>query len=223
MAGSGPLMDKSSQLMQMAGFTSFLASSFEKEVTSLFLDRVQEHYPGFSSWIKEQNQPHLLEGSRLMEEFIQKSLEARNREALLDELAVEYASLFLGAGETPVPVIESVYLGVDHILYEKPYFEVIDFYQEHGYEKPQDFQEPEDHLAIELDFYALQLHGAIWAREAGNEKEAQLRLEIAQKFKKEHLELWVPQACNDLFKAAATPFYLGIAHMTMGLIAAPLS
>jgi TorA maturation chaperone TorD len=222
MVGSGPMMNNSDQLEQMAGFTSFLASSFEKEVDPLLLDRIQEHFPDFSSWIKGQNQPHLLEGSRLMEEFIQKSLEAKNQEAFLDELAVEYAGLFLGAGESPVPVIESVYLGVDHILYEKPYFEVIDFYQEHGYEKPQDFQEPEDHLAIELDFYALQLHGAVWAKEAGNEKEVQQRLEIAQKFKKEHLELWVPQACNDLFKAAVTPFYLGIAHLTMGLIAAPL-
>lgn len=216
MANSGPI-SQSQPTSQMAGLVSFLASSFEKEVDSTFLDRIREHFPSFSAWIKEQNQPHLLEGAGLIERFIG-TASARDPESLLDELAVEYAGLFLGAGVTPVPVIESVYLGPDHILYEKPYFEVLEFYAEHGYQKPEHVQEPEDHMAVELDFYALQLHAAVWADEAGNEEEAQRRLDIAQRFKTAHLQAWVPQACDDLFRAATTPFYLGIAHLTLGLI-----
>jgi len=94
----------------------------------------------------------------------------------------------------------------------------LEHYRRWSYKKPENFTEPEDHLANELDFLAHQIRNAAWALEKGDEGDCQLRLAAAEEFIQDHLNRWVPEASQALIKATQNPFYLGIAYFTFGFL-----
>jgi TorA maturation chaperone TorD len=197
---------------------TFLVLAFQKEVDAAFLETILEAYPELRNWAEGQGQPDLLEGSRLLAQVVQQASEPDKRPALLEQLAVEFASLFHGVGLNPVDLIESVYLGDEHTLFEAPYFDVVEHYRWWNYEKPQNFTEPEDHIANELDFLAFQIRNAAWALEKGDVDDYQMRITASKDFIQDHLNRWAPEVSSALIKASQNPFYLATAHLTAGLL-----
>lgn len=203
---------------QWAELATFISRAYEKEVDEPFLQVIMEAAPDLLKWAQSQSVPELLEGSRLLEQFLQQAADPKNRPELIEELAVEFASLFYGVGINPVNVIESVYLGEEHILYEAPYFEVVEFYRQWDYEKLQNFNEPEDHIANELDFLAFQIRSAAWDMERGNLENSQRRINAAKDFLREHLNRWALDVSQAIVNATQIPFYLSVAYFTIGLL-----
>ena len=137
---------------------------------------------------------------------------------LLTDLAAEYASLFLNAGPSPVYLVESVYLGKHHLLYEEPYFEVLDAYKTLGFEKSPKFKEPEDHLAVELEFMAKLIDLTMQNLDENNLEYAKGYLKLQKEFLDDHLIKWVPQLCQKLEEASSNKFYKSLAKLLHGLI-----
>lgn len=124
--------------------------------------------------------------------------EVSDKTEWFDYLAAAYAELFLGVSEEPIAPYESVYLGAERTLHEKQYFEVKQFMSENGFEKPYDFHESEDHLAMEWRFVAYLLESS--------------QAEAASRFITEHLSLWNDSACNDFIaRDDSNGFYTGCA------------
>jgi TorA maturation chaperone TorD len=145
------------------------------------------------------------EGSRaalfLLDEAL-RGLPAEIGGDLLDDLAADYADIYLNYGLRAAPN-ESIWLDEDNLAMQAPMFEVRSLYQRHGLQVPDWRRRADDHLVHELQFLAHLLDP-----EAGD------TLGEAAAFLDEHLLLWLPDFSARVAQRCATPFYAGLAAVT---------
>lgn len=136
-----------------------------------------------------------------------------------EELAIEYARLFLATGSHIAPY-ESVF--VRSWAEEKPQLwgeatvEVTRFYQEAGLEL-REGQIP-DHVGIELEAMAVMAESEAAKLESGDRAGAGRLEELQQQFCKEHLKRWVPEFCEEVLRKAESGFYRSMAVLTASLV-----
>lgn len=205
-----------------AAIYTFLSRAFRVEVDENFLQSIVAIEPTIRSLADSQNgeEEELEEGGRELLEFARKvkGLSDHERGRLLTDLAVEYASTFLGVGLEHVYLVESVYLGKDHLLYEEPFHAVLEAYKSLGFEKAKDFSEPEDHVAVEFDFMAKLCQWTSQNLEKQDIENAIAYLNLQKEFLGDHVLRWVPDLCRKLGDAATTGFYKALAHLTLGFV-----
>jgi TorA maturation chaperone TorD len=216
-----PIAEASRVNVTRAAVYSFLSRAFKIEVDERFLMNIAEIEPTLRLLSESQASHELKEASRLLAEFTKQSkgLRGEKKEGLLTDLAAEYASLFLGVGPKPVHLVESVYLSKDHLLYQQPYHEIIQAYRSLGYEKEKGFHEPEDHVAVEFDFMANLCRWTSKTLNDGEVEKAIAYLNLQKELLRDHLNQWVPLLCQELEKAASSPFYKALAQLTNGFTA----
>jgi anaerobic sulfite reductase subunit A len=133
----------------------------------------------------------------------------------IENLAADYASLFLGIGRDPAHPYESTYLSQDRIIMGEPRDEVLRMYRTEGLEKVVCFKEPEDHIAIELEFMAFL---CLKTQQALNRATGDLGLGLMEtqiEFFEKHLKSWIPRFCDDIVKHASKyDFYQAMADIT---------
>jgi putative dimethyl sulfoxide reductase chaperone len=134
----------------------------------------------------------------------------------VDALVSDYNHLFVGPAKLLAAPWESVYVDRERMLFQRTTLEVKGWYERFGLERETAYNEPEDHIGLELGFLAhLALLGA---RERDDERLARL-LEAQRTFLAEHPQRWVPNWCRDVEKHARTAFYRGIGRLTRGVMA----
>lgn len=138
-----------------------------------------------------------------------------------DELAVDYAVTFLGAGTAKGTSMAlpfaSVYTSSKRILMQEARDRAVAAYSAKGLQtSPQLAGLPEDHLAILLDFMSFLCRStkALAERDDFDEPGFKNALREQQAFLKQQLLNWVPLFCADVEKLAQTPFYRGVARLT---------
>lgn len=133
---------------------------------------------------------------------------ARRGPTARQDLAVDYARIFLAAGvyegDTAVPY-ESVYTSPEGIMMQDSRDDVVRIYRRNGLVIPLDLQVPEDHLAFELEFMA-HMSGRIAKALAAGEDAAPL-MEEQRAFIDGHLLNWVPSLLERVEAFAKLPFY----------------
>jgi putative dimethyl sulfoxide reductase chaperone len=131
-----------------------------------------------------------------------------------DELPTEaeFNRLFVGPGKLPAPPYESVWRSEDRLLMQAAAQTVRTFYRAHGAQNTR--PEPEDHLALELEFYAL-----LQQRFAAG-RDQRRHLAAQQRFLTEHLATWVPAFCNAVETHTHSPFYRSLAQSTRRILQA---
>lgn len=133
---------------------------------------------------------------------------ARRGPSARQDLAVDYARIFLAAGvyegETAVPY-ESVYTSPEGILMQDSRDEVVRIYRRNGLVIPLDLQVPEDHLAFELEFMAHMSDRIAKALAAGEDAAGLMSEQLS--FIDEHLLNWVPRLLERVESFAKLPFY----------------
>jgi len=134
------------------------------------------------------------------------------------ELAVEYAGLFLGVWRVPAHPSESAYFTDGQLIMQQPRDEVLKLYRMMGVDKAGQFKEPEDHIALELQFMTHLCEKTNAALKDGDFPEARKCLEVQRDFLNEHLGKWVPKLSADILKSARREFYKAIAKITEGYI-----
>ena len=135
-----------------------LSRGFGLEVDEAFLEWMILLEPTISQLADTAGSRSFSRGSKLLKSFVadaKKNYE-KDKGKFLRGLASEYESLFLNVGPKPVYLIESLYLEKNnrHLLYEEPFYDAMRIYQHYGFKKRSSFREPEDHIAIELEFMA---------------------------------------------------------------------
>lgn len=131
-------------------------------------------------------------------------------EDLLNDLAEEYAALFIVPGG--IPPYESVRL--EGQLYQKSALEVEEFYKKCGLLIRDDFTLFPDHIGMEFEFM-----GYLADKEAGSlinntGDEAEKWLELQMEFFEGHISRWTFKFLQDMEKCAFHPFYKGLAELT---------
>lgn len=199
---------------------AFLSRAFKLEIDEPFLQAIATIQPTIELLSSSDEDGEMNEGNKLLIEFTEQVSRVKGEEKseLLTDLAAEYASLFLGVGETPVFLVESVYLGKEHLLYEEPYHEVLAAYRSLGFEKEKTFTEPEDHVAVEFEFMANLCTWTLRSLEGGDVGNAIAYLGLQKEFLGDHITRWVPALCKKLGDTATSSFYKALAHLTNGFL-----
>jgi TorA maturation chaperone TorD len=198
----------------------FLSRGFSTEVDEPFVECVLKLQPVISNLAASSESEEFKTGSKLLDSFVDRvnSQYNKDKNAFLRVLAAEYASLFLNVGRNPVHLVESVYLGENHLLYEKQYFDTIRIYQIYGFKKKASFHEPEDHVSIELEFMAQLCDLTALSIEQGKEDYTIDYLKNQREFLETHLARWVSQLAKNLKRASRNDFYLALADLLDGFV-----
>ena len=159
----------------------------------------------------------MAEGFRQIADYAS-SLKMDNLEQARLELAVEYAGLFLGVWRVPAHPSESAYFSDGQLIMQEPRDEVLKLYRSVGVDKAGQFKEPEDHIALELQFMTHLCEKTNAALKDGDSPEARKCLELQRDFLNEHLGKWVPKLSADILKSARREFYKAIAKITAGYV-----
>lgn len=130
-------------------------------------------------------------------------------ESALEELAVDYATVFLAAGSAEgaaaIPC-ESVYTSSKRIFMQEAWEDVSRRYAEKGLGKDGAVDDlHEDHLALELEFMG-------WLVDNGS-------IEEQADFLNAHLLNWVPAFAADIEKYARVDFYKAVGRITAAFLA----
>lgn len=133
-----------------------------------------------------------------------------------DDLALDYAGLFVGPFELEAPPYESVYVDSEARVMTDSTVKVQAEYTEAGVDI--DIDEPADHIAAELEFAFLLVATEIEALDAGELAAAEHYLERQYEFLVEHLGRWISELADNVREHADTEFYRLLADETQEFV-----
>jgi len=167
----------------------------------------------------ENDDKYLVQGKRILKDLLQKfkKMDTSEQTLYLKELAVNYAQLFLNAGKEPVYIYESVYLSEDRLVMQHQRDQVLEFYRKAGV-SPSQNKEPEDHLAIQLEFMGYLSKKIFQKISEYNIYQAGELLKLQKDFLEMHLNKWVGFFVKRMEKANTSPLYLAIAYIIYGFL-----
>ena len=203
-------------------FYLLLSRTFSRELDQEMLKGAEQVSRGLlEAWelMEIPSNPDVETGKTLLETFFSEFRE-KEGDGVIEELAREYAALFLGVGPKTVSLCESVYRSKFGLLYQSTLFDVQQSYREIGMAKSDQYREPDDHIAVELSYMARLCNMTREAVSAGRAGRAQALqyLSLQRAFLEGHLLQWVPRFSQDLIAAASPGFYRAIAHLLKGYI-----
>jgi len=198
---------------------AFLSRMYEKEISVDFLKELSTRdSPIFRIGRSEGLDEGFRKGFGLMSGYL--NLSGRDLNRVWLELAADYASLFLGVKKKPPHPSESVYTSGGHYKFQESRDQVLKAYLEAGVDRVKEFTEPEDHIALELQFMEYLCRKTIEALERNERGEAKKYLKIQRDFVNDHLAKWIPQFTQDILESADVDFYKGVAYVTRAFIEA---
>lgn len=158
------------------------------------------------------------EGYAMLAKYV-KAVTPENTEQIIEDLAVDYARVFLGAGIAEGTVAypyESVYTSPGHLVMQDAWEKVASIYSEHGLERIKDSDIHEDHIALEFEFMAFLGDCAIEAMRAGKNEEAAKIIAEQKAFFDEHIDKWIWKFTADMKACLSTDYYKALALITEG-------
>lgn len=123
-------------------------------------------------------------------------------DAVLDELAADYAAIYLNHTIGAAPY-ESVWLDDDGLAMQEPMFEVRAMFARYGLQAQDWRKRADDHLVHQIQFVALLFDNRGLAE-----------LQDAADFLDDHTLRWLPDLAERVAARAATPFYASLAALT---------
>ena len=155
-------------------------------------------------------------GIRLNNGFLEKP-----EHQLLEDLAVEYARLFIGPGKHFSPH-ESVHHeredGRWGQLWGPSTAEVKKIIESAGLSYQSEYTGLPDHISVELEFMQQVTLAEEKAWDEGDKNLALAYLGNEKKFIEEHLAEWIPDFCDKVINGAELPFYRVMAELTKKFI-----
>lgn len=165
----------------------------------------------------EDSDMDLREGYQTLSEYVN-SLRTED----LDDLAADYAKVFLAAGDAAGHAAfpyESVYVDKKHQVGGSTAMKMKALYLERGFEPdPSMYRTMDDNIGLILEYMAILCEELLKASDADDSEKGKELLSEQKKFVKKHLTNWVFSFTSDIMKFAETDFYRGIAKITNGFI-----
>lgn len=135
-----------------------------------------------------------------------------------EDLALEFARLFIGPKNPPAIPYASFYLSETKTVMTEITTEVRKRYLDAGMAVKDHYSTPDDHIGIELEFMSYLTEKIIDLYENGNRSEASRLFEIRDNFINEHMVNWVLLFVARLLDSAQENFYRGSAVILRGVI-----
>ncbi|NTS75766.1 molecular chaperone TorD [Catenovulum sp. SM1970] len=123
------------------------------------------------------------------------------------ESAVEFTQLFLGDLKQSAPPYASVYLSEQALMFQKPHQDMVILLNAQGLTVNKSFNEPADHLAIQLDYLGNLILSAIKADDIALAEQEQAA------FIQHHILNWLSLFIDKLKQCKQSGFYLHLAQL----------
>jgi len=137
-------------------------------------------------------------------------------EQIEEDLAVEYAALFIGPGKHIVPH-ESIYVpdstGRAGYYWGECTSDFKNWVEHYGLNLSKKFESIPDHVSVELEFMQKVVEQEKLARERGDEATVKKCMEVEKTFFNKHIVKWIPQFCDRVIGAANLDFYKEVAKV----------
>ena len=188
-----------------------LARIFRVEVDGKFLEELR-HLKFPTSTGNE----HVDYGYRTMYNYLKGTWE----DTLLD-LARDYARTFIGHGNngrSAAYPFESVHTSEKRLLMQDARDEVLAIYRANLLKKGEEWNDCEDHIALELEFMQVMSERTAKALKEGKEDEAVEMLKTPRAFVGQHLANWVPMFVSDIKYFSQTDLYIGAGELLLGFV-----
>ena len=188
-----------------------LARIFRVEVDGKFLEELR-HLKFPTSTGNE----HVDYGYRTMYNYLKGTWE----DTLLD-LARDYARTFIGHGNngrSAAYPFESVHTSEKRLLMQDARDEVLAVYRANLLKKGEEWNDCEDHIALELEFMQVMSERTAKDLKEGKEDEAVEMLKTQRAFVGQHLANWVPMFVSDIKYFSQTDLYIGAGELLLGFV-----
>jgi anaerobic sulfite reductase subunit A len=197
----------------------FLSRMYEREIDLDLLKKLTSEKSAMSQIEAslEFDDPDLKKGFEMFGAYLRKA-RGRNPDEVKKELAIEYTSLFLGFMNKPLHPSESAYMSETRTTYGEARDRVMQAYWKAGLDKVKQFREPDDHVAIELQYMEYLCRITAESLEKNNVEQAKKYLEDQRSFINDHLSKWVPRFATDILESSKTDFYKGVAYITKSFV-----
>jgi TorA maturation chaperone TorD len=136
----------------------------------------------------------------------------------IEELALEYARLFVGPNNPPAMPYASFYLSESHSLMTDETIDVRKIYLDAGMAVKELYSVPDDHIGIELEFIYDLTQRMIELFEKGQREEASRLFELRSDFIRGHMALWAPYLAAKIIESTQEDFYKGASFILKGCI-----
>lgn len=191
-----------------AALYELLARAYQSEVDETFLGELRTmRYP------QNSDNPKINDAFKRIYRVIRHA-----RENLLDVLSVDYARTFLGSGvlnpNAAFPY-ESVYTSKHALVMQEARDEVLAIYRSQGITKDESWKDPEDHIALQLQFQSTLCRRIAEAVAAGDDNRARELVRTQYGFLVHHMLDWIPNFCIDVPRYAKNDFYCAFAQLTV--------
>ncbi len=201
-------------------FYNFLSRSFKTEVNEEYLEMLFSLMPYIDNITAQSDIEQLKKGGELLKECVEnlRHLTVNEKQEVLLDLARDFTYIFI-VGTKFVPTSESVYLSPEHLVKQEPRDMVMKVYRETGFSVSKNFNEPEDHIALEFEFIANLSRLVCRAVDDNDKDKVSEYLKCQKNFIEEHLNKWIPQFCSFLMRSAEDRvFYKALAYLTEGFL-----
>lgn len=179
---------------------------------SLVKDNVFEHIP-FAA-----ERPDTIAGQALLKSWADASAKGISDEEM-EALNTDYTQLFTTTfGQCYAPPWESVYCNENQLLFQEQTARVREWYRRYGLESGQIYQEPDDHMGLELSFLAHLAAAALDARFADDGAKFETLVDAQRQFLSEHTLVWAHHWCDRAISMGRTDFYRGIVLLLRGAL-----
>ncbi len=135
-----------------------------------------------------------------------------------EELAVEYAKLFIGPYELKAPPYGSIYLDQGRRVMGDSTMEVRKMFEEAGLSIDDNFKDLPDHISVELEFMYYLIHKEVEALENSEIDKALSLKETQQVFLNRFLKQWVPRFCAKMKEGTENEFYSALADCVLSFL-----
>jgi TorA maturation chaperone TorD len=135
----------------------------------------------------------------------------------LEDLAIEYARLFIGPKNPPAVPFGSFYLSESRSLMTDETVDVRKKYLEAGMAVKNLYTIPDDHIGIELEFVFYLTQMSLENFENSRREEASRFFELREDFMNNHMRHWVPFFADKIIEHTREDFYRGAAFILKGL------
>lgn len=131
-----------------------------------------------------------------------------------ESLLADYTRLFLGPVNAIAQPYGSIWLDAEKTVMGSSTMAVLDMYGQGGFEMEDDFQEPPDHIAAELEFLYLLIFRENAAHRNGRSEALTTIAGFRKRFLDEHLGRWVGPFTAAVKVGAQSAFYRELAALT---------
>jgi TorA maturation chaperone TorD len=203
-------MEKLIQLLETSqALNKVLGRIYLKEADQPLLDVL-----GKIEWTEDKESPAFA-----AQEKLKKYLAAAGGQTL-EDLAVDYARVFLGAGiteEKSAYPFESVYTSPQGLICQDAYEDALRTYRRYGLARSQN-DLYEDHIGLELEFLGFLDGKALEAARKNDEAEVEKLLTEKKSFIDKHILNWLAGFVKDIETASQTDFYCCAGAITAAVV-----